>query len=196
MISADQLHQLLAHQTAISVIDVRTPLEFRQSHLVNSVNHPLDSLQDLPGLPKDQPVYLVCRTGTRAARAKQQLQAAGFSQTIILKGGLEKWIAAGLAVERGHGHGIGLERQVRIAAGALVLTGVLLGFFVHAGFFGLAGFCWCRAHLRGRDRLVRHGVTLGEGSLESLIPVCWLQNRFTEQIQTACLCSLRLLPLE
>ena len=33
-----------------------------------------------------------------------------------------------------------LERQVRIAAGFLVLTGVILGFTVHPGFFGLSGF--------------------------------------------------------
>mgnify|MGYP003572779105 FL=1 len=33
-----------------------------------------------------------------------------------------------------------LERQVRIAAGSLVVLGVALGFAVHPGFFGLAGF--------------------------------------------------------
>ena len=33
-----------------------------------------------------------------------------------------------------------LERQVRIAAGFLVLSGVILGFLVHPYAFGLAGF--------------------------------------------------------
>jgi predicted branched-subunit amino acid permease len=35
---------------------------------------------------------------------------------------------------------ISLERQVRIVAGSLVLIGVLLGWFVHRGFFGLSAF--------------------------------------------------------
>ncbi len=41
---------------------------------------------------------------------------------------------------RGEVKVISLERQVRIAAGAIVLTGVLLGWRVHPGFFGLSGF--------------------------------------------------------
>lgn len=32
-----------------------------------------------------------------------------------------------------------MMRQVQIAAGLLVLTGVILGFLVHPGFFGLSG---------------------------------------------------------
>jgi hypothetical protein len=53
---------------------------------------------------------------------------------------------------------ISLERQVRIAAGSLVLIGLILGFFVHRVFFGLsafvgaglvfAGICGCRQHER------------------------------------------------
>jgi len=35
---------------------------------------------------------------------------------------------------------ISLERQVRITAGALVVTGVVLGWFVHPGFYGLSAF--------------------------------------------------------
>jgi hypothetical protein len=35
---------------------------------------------------------------------------------------------------------ISVERQVRIAAGAMVFTGVILGTFVYEGFYGLSGF--------------------------------------------------------
>jgi rhodanese-related sulfurtransferase len=58
----------------------------------------------------------------------------------VVEGGTLAWIEAGLPVTRGTAKVISLERQVRIAAGALVLTGVLLGWFVHPPFFGLAGF--------------------------------------------------------
>ena len=35
---------------------------------------------------------------------------------------------------------ISLERQVRISAGALVVAGVALGWFVHPSFYGLSAF--------------------------------------------------------
>jgi hypothetical protein len=47
---------------------------------------------------------------------------------------------AGLPVERQAVGGISLERQVRIVAGALVLSGTLLGVFVHPLLFILPGF--------------------------------------------------------
>ncbi|MCW5559341.1 MAG: DUF2892 domain-containing protein, partial [Verrucomicrobiae bacterium] len=50
------------------------------------------------------------------------------------------WEAAGLPVLRGTSRVISLERQVRIAAGTLVVTGTALGYFVHPGFYGLAAF--------------------------------------------------------
>jgi rhodanese-related sulfurtransferase len=59
---------------------------------------------------------------------------------VVVEGGTEAWIAAGLPVDRGTVTAISLERQVRIAAGALVLLGVLLGWLVHPAFFGLSGF--------------------------------------------------------
>jgi hypothetical protein len=43
-------------------------------------------------------------------------------------------------VTRGAAGVISLERQVRIAAGSLVLTGVLLAYFVHPGFIALSAF--------------------------------------------------------
>ena len=46
---------------------------------------------------------------------------------------------AGLPVVRGK-KAISLERQVRIAAGSLVLLGVLLGWLVHPAFIGLSAF--------------------------------------------------------
>jgi rhodanese-related sulfurtransferase len=43
-------------------------------------------------------------------------------------------------VTRGAATVISLERQVRIAAGSLVLIGVLLAYFVHPGFIALSAF--------------------------------------------------------
>jgi len=48
-------------------------------------------------------------------------------------------VEAGLPVVRGK-KAISLERQVRIAAGSLVLLGAVLGSFVHPAFIGLSAF--------------------------------------------------------
>jgi rhodanese-related sulfurtransferase len=84
-------------------------------------------------------VVLVCRSGKRAEQARRKLAAAGCGNLAVLEGGVTAWEQAGLPVKRGKAV-LSLERQVRIAAGLLVLAGVVLGFLVHPGFFGLSAF--------------------------------------------------------
>jgi len=140
-ISPIELQKLLAAQPDVPLLDVRTPVEFSEVHVPQARNIPLDELP--PGafqFSKSQPVYLLCRSGQRAAKAAEKLSRDGFTQPVVIEGGTLAWIEANLPVTRGQSKVISLERQVRIAAGALVLTGVLLGWFVHRGFFGLAAF--------------------------------------------------------
>jgi rhodanese-related sulfurtransferase len=140
-ISPLDLNKLFAAQPGLAVLDVRTPVEFAEVHVPQARNVPLDQLQ--PGavqVPKDQPVYLLCRSGQRATKAAEQLAKQGFANPIVVEGGTLAWIAANLPVTRSAVKVISLERQVRIAAGSLVLIGVLLGWFVHRGFYGLAAF--------------------------------------------------------
>jgi rhodanese-related sulfurtransferase len=56
---------------------------------------------------------------------------------INVEGGTQAWVDAGLPVVRGK-KSISLERQVRIAAGSLVLLGAALAWLVHPGFVGLS----------------------------------------------------------
>ena len=57
-----------------------------------------------------------------------------------MEGGTEAWVKAGLPVNRGTTAMVSLENQVRIAAGGIVLTGVLLTQFVNPAFIWLSGF--------------------------------------------------------
>ena len=91
-------------------------------------------------MPQGEQVYLICRTGSRAAKAAEAFANEGLDQSIIVQGGTEAWINAGLPVERGAAKVISLERQVRIGAGTLVLIGLLLGHFVHPVFIGISAF--------------------------------------------------------
>jgi rhodanese-related sulfurtransferase len=82
---------------------------------------------------------VICQKGGRSANACGKLAAAGLTQVVNIDGGTSAWEAAGLSVTRGR-QTISLERQVRIAAGSLVLVGALLGYFVHPYWIGLSGF--------------------------------------------------------
>jgi rhodanese-related sulfurtransferase len=141
LITPAELQQILTAQPSAPLIDVRTPVEFAEVHVPQARSVPLDELKpDLLQLQKDQPVYLLCRSGQRATKAADKFSKDGFAQPVVVEGGTLAWIEANLPVTRGQTRVISLERQVRIAAGSLVLTGVVLGWFVHRGFFGLSAF--------------------------------------------------------
>ena len=136
-----ELQKILAENPNATVLDVRTPVEFAEVHVPQARSVPLDELK--PGalaLPKDQPVYLLCRSGQRATKAAEKLAREGFLQPTVVAGGTLAWIEANLPVKRSNVKVISLERQVRIAAGALILIGVLLAQFVNARFIWLSGF--------------------------------------------------------
>lgn len=67
----------------------------------------------------------------------QKLEAAGFTNLVNVDGGTSAWQSAGLPVVEGK-KVMSLERQVRIAAGSLVVIGVIVGQFVHPSGFGLS----------------------------------------------------------
>lgn len=144
-ITPQQLNGLLTQQIGLILLDVRSPVEFDTVHVPQARNVPLDELQPQSFLQsnpqsKDQPVYLICHSGTRAQKAAARFAGEGYPNTVVVEGGTQAWEAAGLPVTRGATKVISLERQVRIAAGSLVFSGVLLSYFVHPGFIWLSGF--------------------------------------------------------
>lgn len=131
-------------QQGVDLIDVRTPVEYREVHATCARNVPLDSLdparvmEDRNGNAED-PLYVICKGGNRSKQAVETFIKAGFDNVINVEGGTSAWDAASLPVQRGK-KAISLERQVRIAAGFLVLIGSILGLFVHPYFIGIAAF--------------------------------------------------------
>ncbi|EAQ82050.1 hypothetical protein DSM3645_00010 [Blastopirellula marina DSM 3645] len=143
-ISPQQLAEREKSGQPIELIDVRTPAEFREVHASSARNTPLESL-DAANVVKtrqqsaDQPLYVICRSGKRADQACQKFVAAGFTNVVNVEGGTVAWEAANLPVVRGK-KAMALERQVRIAAGSLVLLGAVLGLAVHPYFIGISAF--------------------------------------------------------
>ncbi|GGN88408.1 sulfurtransferase [Actinoplanes lobatus] len=122
------LHHLIATGHAPRLIDVRTPAEFASVHIPGSYNVPLDLLREHRDELRDhlgEQVVLVCRSGQRAARAEQALAGAGLPNLRVLTGGIAAWQAAQAPVTTGTPRW-DLERQVRLVAGGIVLTAVLV----------------------------------------------------------------------
>lgn len=140
-ITPQQFNERRQAGRTLELIDVRTPAEFRELHAAGARNMPLDRLdcqQLLQGRSPDEPLYVICRSGSRGRQACEKLVAAGGSQIVNIEGGTLAWEQAGLSVVRGK-KTMSLERQVRIAAGSLVLVGAGLS-FVHPYFVGIAAF--------------------------------------------------------
>ena len=69
----------------------------------------------------------------------QKLEGAGFTKITNVEGGTSAWQSAGLPVVEGK-KVMSLERQVRIAAGALVVIGAVVGHFYNPVGYGLSAF--------------------------------------------------------
>lgn len=140
-ITPQQLFELKQSGAPVELIDVRTPVEYQEVHVAFARNVPLDQLDaaKLAASRDGSALYVICRSGSRGKQACEKFLAAGFTNVVNVEGGTLAWAECGLPVVRGQ-KAMSLERQVRIAAGSLVLLGVLLGFLAHPILFGLAAF--------------------------------------------------------
>ncbi|MBK7394233.1 MAG: hypothetical protein IPI64_13195 [Chloracidobacterium sp.] len=81
-------------------IDVRTLEEYTGGHAARAVNIPLDTLSTkLDLLEKNEPIYVICQTGSRSRKAADILKSAGFNNVLNVSGGTVAWQAAGLPME-------------------------------------------------------------------------------------------------
>ena len=142
VVPASILATRLRDEPFIRLLDVRTPAEFETAHIAGAYNVPLDTLGEHSAEIRsvtDVPIVLVCQSGQRASKADDALRALGMRNLHLLDGGVNAWTAAGLEVVRGAAR-ISLERQVRIAAGALGVIGAALALLVDPRFAVIPAF--------------------------------------------------------
>jgi rhodanese-related sulfurtransferase len=140
-IPASEFAELVRSGKRVHLIDVRTPAEFQELHLSGARNVPLHELdpEHIRQRYPVEPLYIICQKGGRSRQACDRLKAAGLTDVVNVAGGTEACLTAGLPVVRGR-QAMSLERQVRIAAGSLVLLGVFLAWLVHPMFIVLSAF--------------------------------------------------------
>ena len=157
-ISPRELQRRIAAGSPVRLLDVRTPGEHAAAHAPGAQLIPLDEL-DAAAFCRERggdctPVYVLCQSGGRARRAIEKLERAGVLGCVLVEGGTQAWIDAGLPMNRGESKVLPLMRQVQITVGFLSATGAALALAVNPWFAliplitgcgllfaGLTGFC-------------------------------------------------------
>jgi rhodanese-related sulfurtransferase len=147
IIKADELADLWRRNPGLTVIDVRTAGEYESVHAKGARLSPLQDLDPVRFLTNhgslETPVYILCKSGVRATQAAEKLQAAGLARPVVVEGGTDAWVAAGLPVERLGRNVIPLDRQMRTAAGLFIFLGALLTLTVSPHFVWIPLFMGC-----------------------------------------------------
>lgn len=78
------------------LVDVREPGEYQEGHLPDAINIPIRILADnLDKIPADQPVFVYCKSGHRAALSTAALQILGYTNVRAFPPGFAGWSKAG-----------------------------------------------------------------------------------------------------
>jgi rhodanese-related sulfurtransferase len=126
--------------TPAQLVDVRSGSEFASGHIPGAVNIPMDQIEGrLDDLDLNLLIVLICQTGNRARMTAGLLEPCQ-RQITVLEGGTKAWLEAGLPVVASRKTRWSLERQVRLGAGVLAMTGVILALSVNPLWILLCGF--------------------------------------------------------
>ncbi len=139
--SPAELKDWLTTGADVVILDVRSAAEFESLHIKGSYNVPLPLLAEHTeelAAKLDTKVVLVCQSGVRATEAKANLVGVGFDNAHVLSGGVPAYQQAGGQTVEGSKRWA-LERQVRMAAGSLVVAGLVGGKFLSPQLRTVAG---------------------------------------------------------
>ncbi len=147
-ISALEFSAIVANSPECCKIDVRTSAEHAACHVTGVDLYPLQNIdpdamaQEIDQKANGKPVYILCKAGGRAKQAAEKLNGKTASDIYVVEGGTDACVELGsIPVYIGDSQAVmSLERQVRIAAGALVVLGVVLRYIVAPQFVWLSAF--------------------------------------------------------
>ncbi len=138
-----------------TLIDIRGADERAQEHIPGSHHGPLAQMTNFAGV--GAPIIFHCRSGMRTTMNAARLKDAAPCEAFVLSGGIDAWKRAGLPVVAAERMPVDTNRQIMIAGGGLILTGVALGLFVAPVFYELAALAGAGLVIGGVSGLKRHG---------------------------------------
>lgn len=101
IVSVQEVKKSIDAQEKVTIVDVRTPEEYKEGHLKNSILLALDTINSkaVQALPdRNQALYVYCRAGHRSAQAVAQLQQMGYAHVHSMDGGITAWKKAGFQI--------------------------------------------------------------------------------------------------
>ncbi len=88
---------ILLHGNGAVVVDVREANEYVEGHVPGATFAPMSRIAlHLADIPRDEDVYVICRSGNRSQEGRDILLAAGLTQVASVNGGSKAWRDAGL----------------------------------------------------------------------------------------------------
>jgi rhodanese-related sulfurtransferase len=98
-ITVNELHELLASDDTLQLLDVRDIAEFELGHVPHALPMPLAIVPLRANeIRRSLPVYTICETGGRSAQAARWLSSNGY-EAINVRGGVAAWREAGLGID-------------------------------------------------------------------------------------------------
>jgi len=92
-IDVKSLEKKIAEPSKPILLDAREPDEYAVSHLQGARNVGFEDfdLDTLADIDKDAPIVVYCSVGYRSEKVGEELQEAGFTNVINLRGGIFDW---------------------------------------------------------------------------------------------------------
>ncbi|WP_409343314.1 rhodanese-like domain-containing protein [Paenibacillus sp. MBLB4367] len=91
-LTADRFAQELQSNRNRVLIDVREQMEVKQGMIPGAINVPLSQIKGrMADIPRDQSIYLYCRSGMRSKQAAKILRKNGYQELSHLQGGIMSW---------------------------------------------------------------------------------------------------------
>jgi rhodanese-related sulfurtransferase len=98
-----QVHAMVTQLPRPYLLDVRTSQEYKQGHVNGAELIPLDELAArIARIPKAREIICICASGSRSSVAARSLIAQGYKAS-NMRGGMSRWVRAGLPVKTGLG---------------------------------------------------------------------------------------------
>ena len=91
-VSSVEVHRMMEDEADFTLLDVRSPAEYKEVRLLRSTLIPLGALRGrVDELPKDKEIITFCKISLRGYEAALILKAAGFEKVRVLDGGVAMW---------------------------------------------------------------------------------------------------------
>ncbi len=89
-IGKEELVEFLKDKKKYHFIDVRTPMEYSSNNIKGFKNMPVQTIQNKINFPKEEPIVLICASGSRSKSAARKLSKLGYTNIFNVKGGMNK----------------------------------------------------------------------------------------------------------